>query len=330
MREKHCIIIILLVLAVAISSRFVNIGTQGILIDETWVVPTTNFHFEEKNIYPKLFTYQEFQNLNPKIQEIITRIYHLHPLIQITAIRAVSDVHPPLFFFMNYYWSKWFGFKESTIRTPAAVYFIFTLFLFLAVLKKQDFDLKITIIALALLAASPIYLFFSNFARPYTLLLFLCLLSSFLCYKIIVSDFKRRIVYLYIFTAVGCLYTHYYGTLVVASQPIYLFVEACLINLDKNKLIRIVKSQLLILVIFSPWILIIILQILFRYPETKQGFQSINLYTIFDLFLTFSLGYSRSTIYSTINIITCVFQLLLFGKGFYYLYKKKAEISSRY
>lgn len=324
------ILIIFIILAIGISSRFINIGTQGILIDETWVVPNTNFHFGEKSIFPKLFTYPQFHSFDHSKQELIRTIYNLHPIFQICAIRAASDVHPPLFFVLNYYWSQWFGYSEKIIRTPAAFYFIFTLFLILSILKRQNFDLSKSIILISLVVLSPFYLFLSNFARPYTLLLFLALLSSYLSYELVLTDFKGRIIFYYIATSVACLYTHYYGTLVIASQAVYLCVESYLSGKIKKNFLKIIIIQIIIGLLFIPWILVIIYQFINRFPDTKHGLEFINLKKILDLILTYGLGYSRSTTYSLINIFTAIVQLILFTNGFIYLFKKRKDINFRF
>ena len=136
--NKHYILLIILVIGIGIAARFVHIGAQTIYIDETWVVPTTNFHFEEKSIFPKLFTYPPYQQMSTAKQELIKKIYNLHHMFQIAALHAVSDNHPPLFFFANYYWSKYFGYDVASIRIPAAIYSIITFFIILLILNKQN------------------------------------------------------------------------------------------------------------------------------------------------------------------------------------------------
>lgn len=320
----------MIVLAIGISSRFINIGTQGILIDETWVVPNTNFHYEDKNIYPKLFTYPEFKALDETKQDLIRRIYDLHPLFQIAAIRAVSDVHPPLFFFLNYYWGKWFGYKVQTIRTPAAIYFILTLFLLLFILRKQQIAFAPIIFILSLVVLSPIYLFFSNFSRPYTLLLLLTLLSSYFSYLVVNTNFEKKTVFYYILTSVACLYTHYYGVLVIVSQALYLFIEARLSGRLRKYLGRLLKAEAMIAFLFLPWAFVIIFQYFYRYPETSRGLVHLNLEMFFELVLTFSLAYSRSTLFSPINILLCIIQLGLFVSGTFYLWKRRNLQTSRF
>jgi uncharacterized membrane protein len=322
--------IFLLIAIIGISSRFVNIGAMSIQIDETWVVPTYNFHFGEQSIYPKLFSYPEYLSLGEKSQKVIKYFYDLHPVFQIIAIRAVSDVHPPLFFINDYYWGELFGYDIWKMRTPAAIYFIVTLFLLFYILKRQNVKPIVTATILSAVVLCPIYLFFSNFARPYTLLLLLSLLSSYLSFLLIANNFKKSTVFYYIIAAVACLYTHYYATLVIASQFIYFLMESYLSKKVKANFKTILIMAIIILVLFLPWAFVILLQSIYRYPGIKKGFSELGLRTILDVILSFSYGYSRSSLYSSLNIAVCLVQVVLFVKGIIYLINKRNQGFSRF
>ncbi|NLD35603.1 MAG: hypothetical protein GX654_01915 [Desulfatiglans sp.] len=330
--KRSMYMILLIILLIGVSSRFINIGTQGIHVDETWVAPTLNFHFNEDSIYPKLFTYPQYLELDHSKQELIRKVYELHPLVQVAIIRAVSDAHPPLFFFLNYYWSEWFGYELETIRTPASIYFILTVVLLFYIFRKQEIEYDKTILSIAMVVLSPIYLFFSNFARPYTLLYFLVLLSCYLCYLIIISDFSRKYIVYYIIAATACLYTHYYATLIIASQIVYLFWEAILIHKQNKKILKIFMIGSVIFMLFLPWAIIMVMQIKLRSSgmEDAQALPYINLTTLTHLFLSFGLGYSNSTLYSSVNIIVTVFQVGLFCIGISYLWHNRKVAVMRF
>ena len=327
--NKHYILLIILVIGIGIAARFVHIGAQTIYIDETWVVPTTNFHFEEKSIFPKLFTYPPYQQMSTAKQELIKKIYNLHPLFQIAALHAVSDNHPPLFFFANYYWSKYFGYNVTSIRIPAAIYSIITFFIILFILYKQKIPNNKKLIILSLVILSPIYLFYSNFARPYTLLVLLSLLSSYLSYRLIISDFNKKIIFYYIITASLCVFTHYYGVLVVASQGIYMFIESLIGN--RKNIIKVIAISFVLALIFMPAGLII----LYKHKLTSTNLSDFSYYyfdinALYDLFLSFGYAYSNSTKFSYLNIFVTVLQILLFLKGVLYLIKTRTDPASRF
>ncbi len=328
---KNTAIILSLIIAVGIFTRFVNIDSHSIYIDETWVVPTTNFHYDQDSIYPKLFDYPEYRTLSPKLQKLIKDIYNFHPLFQVAAIRAASDVHPPLFFFFNYYWSKWFGYDIGTVRTPAAIYFILTLFFLFYCLKKQEMDIKVRSIVLLIMIFTPLYLFFSNYARPYTLLLFLCLLSFYLSYLLLKNEFKKYKI-LYIISAVACMYTHYFGALVVASQGLYMLYESHYKKNFKEWLLKIIIIELIIAFLFLPWFFVLLLQYKTKFPhlEGKAAFVFFDFNALRDLVLFFSPGYSRGSVYSFLNWLAAFCQLFAFFVGIIYLIRQRRSESSRF
>jgi len=320
------ILLLVLLGMIAISSRFVHIGTQGILVDETWVVPNTFLHFGEDSIFPKLFTYPQFLSLSPEKQELVRKIYDLHPVFQVTAYQA-SDVHPPLFHILNYYWGGWFGYGESTIRVPAALYFLLTLVLLVVIFRRMAIPAATGAVSLGLIVVSPIYLFFSNFARPYTLLVLLSLFSTYLCYEMIKRDFRRWTIFLYVITAAASLYTHYYGALTIAAQGIYLLMESWLLQRKKN-IIKILFIEAMVFVLYLPWFFVMLYQMKYRYHLVT--FEEFGLNSLIELFFSFGLGYSRSTLYSPINILVSTVQFLLCLKGIVVLWGEKKEQASRF
>ncbi len=324
--------LIFVLLMVAILSRFIHIGADGVKIDETWVVPTTNFHFEDDSIYPKLFNYPQFKGLDQQKQTIIRTIYNLHPLFQVASIHA-TDVHPPLFFFMNYYWSKAFGYEMGVVRIPAALYCLVTLFLLMMILKKQEFGFSCNLVVVSLLVISPYYLFLSNYARPYTLLLLLCMLSSFLAYLLVVKDFNnRKLMAIYMVSATATMYTHYFGILVVASQAVYLIYECYLNGTLKRHFKKLCLIELIIAFLFMPWFIVLLMQINIKFPalEAKDAFKSFNMKAVLDLILFYGPGYSRSTVYSTWNMMASFIQFTLFLYGSYLMWMRRGDSSARF
>jgi uncharacterized membrane protein len=319
------------IIIMAIFTRFIHIDSHSIYIDETWVVPTTNFHFGQESIYPKLFEYPEFKTLSPDLQKLVRGIYDLHPLFQVAAIRAASDVHPPLYFFVNYYWSSWFGYELDTIRTPAALYFIITLILLYYCLMKQSVEPSTRFTVLVFLIFTPLYLFFSNFARPYTLLLLLCLASFYLSHLVIQSGFKNyRSVY--IILAITCMYTHYFGALAIASQGIFMLYESFRIRQVKSAIPKIIIIYLVITLLFLPWFFVLLLQMKTKFPrlEENAAFVYFDFNALLDLILFFSPGYSRGSVYSPINWVAGILQVLIFFYGAGFLFKRWKTGFSRF
>lgn len=327
---KHWILVLLLLLGIV--SRFLNIDAQGIKIDETWVVPTPNFHFQERSIYPKLFDYEQYKALSPSQQSLLKTIYEAHPIIQITIIRAVSDVHPPLFFVLNYYWSKWFGFDLWAIRSPAAIYWIFAALVLLFFLLSQGIDIKVVILSLFLIVISPFYLFLSNYARPYTLLVLLNLLSCYLAYNLYVKGFTRQRAFLYIVASIGSLYTHYYAVFVLFAQAAYLAYESLRRKSFREDVRKLCILYAIVGLAFAPWAAVLLFQMKWRYPgiESVGGFRYFNFEAIAELLLFFGPAYSRSTVHSALNYVASLVQVLLVVIGVRNLIQTRDSSVSRF
>jgi hypothetical protein len=93
---------------------------------------------------------------------------------------------------------------------------------------RHLFDTMAGFLAAFLAAISPLYLWYSQEARMYTMLTFLCLLSSYLLLKVLE---RRAPPYLPLWLAfamanVAAAYTHYFAFLVMAFQGIYLIAWA--------------------------------------------------------------------------------------------------------
>jgi uncharacterized membrane protein len=322
--------VLALLFLLALSSRFINIGTQSIYVDETWVIPNTTFHFEDKSIFPKLFSYGPFLQLSPEKQELMRKVYDFHPLVQVAALHAVSDNHPPLFFMLNYYWGRWFGYGAGTVRTPAAIYAMLSFILLFFMLKRQNIGITQNIAILAFMILSPLFLFFSNWARPYTLLVLFSLLSFYLCFEIVRTSYDRKMVFLYLLSVLAMLYTHYYGVLVVTAQVAYLATES-LLQSKKRQLLSVFGITLIAVLVFLPAAVIIVMKARHASAGPEQAaFTRINLPALTELWLSFGYAYSLSTLYSLLNIFVSTIQLLLFTAGFGYLFKNREQMVSRF
>jgi uncharacterized membrane protein len=331
-KVKLTYLAIAMIMLLGIVSRFLNISAQGIKVDETWVVPTPNFHFQSTSIYPKLFEYQQYRELPPLLQNILRTVYHSHPVFQIVLIRAVSDVHPPLFFILNYYASRWLGYDLWAIRTPAAIYWILAAFTLLFLLFAQGFETKTVILSVFFVVISPFYLFLSNYARPYTLLLLINLISCCLAYKLYSEGYSRRRVLLYILTCIASLYTHYYALFVVIAQAGFLAIESRRrgsLRRDARVLCIIYAS---IGIAFLPWAAIILLQMKWRYAgiEMAGSLRYLRLTALLELILFFGPAYSRSTVHSTLNWAASLIQFGLVAAGVHSMWRTRDNSVSRF
>jgi mannosyltransferase len=95
-----------------------------------------------------------------------------------------QDTHPPLYYFIQHFWMLLFGQCEAAVRSLSACMGIFSLLLVYLV-GRELFDRKTGLITSFLLATSLFEISPSQEGRPYSLLMFLTLLSFLFFIKII-------------------------------------------------------------------------------------------------------------------------------------------------
>jgi mannosyltransferase len=153
-------------------------------------------------------------------------------LPQLTAWTA-DDIQPPLYYYLLHFWLLLFGpsSSEFIVRFPSLFFGVLTVPLMYKT-GRHLFGGAASLLAAFLAAISPLYLWYSQETRMYTLLTFLCLLSSYLLLKALErraspylkgSLWKGSLLWLaFVVANVAAAYTHYFAFFVMASQGIYL------------------------------------------------------------------------------------------------------------
>ena len=98
-------------------------------------------------------------------------------LVEITA-RTAADIQPPLYYYLLHVWIALAGEREFAVRFLSLSFGLLTIPL-LFVTARGLFNLPAAILAALLATFSPLYLWYSQEARMYTLITFLLLLSGY-------------------------------------------------------------------------------------------------------------------------------------------------------
>jgi len=153
-------------------------------------------------------------------------------LPQLTAWTA-DDIQPPLYYYLLHFWLPLFGpsSSEFVVRFPSLFFGVLTVPLMYK-MGRHLFGAKAGLLAASLAAISPLHLWYSQETRMYTMLTFLCLLSSYLLLKVLKrkaspylegSLLKGSLLWLAFAGAnVAAAYTHYFAFFMMAFQGIYL------------------------------------------------------------------------------------------------------------
>lgn len=115
-----------------------------------------------------------------------------------------SDFHPPLYYFILKSWTSFFGFSEISLRFPSVIFSLITIYL---VFRFFGFYPSL------LLSLNPLYLYYSQEARMYSLVTLL-VFCAFLAFK------KNKLLIYYLFTFLS-LSTFYASVFFFAAVSFY-------------------------------------------------------------------------------------------------------------
>ncbi len=170
---------------------------------------------------------------------------------EITA-RTTSDIHPPLYYYLLHLWLGPFGDSEFVLRFFSLVFGLLTVPLIYA-LGRRLLDTASGLLAALLLALSPLYLWYSQEARMYTLVTLLCLLSSYLLLRAVEGKGKAGFLWGgYIMVNILAVYSHFYAFFVLAFHLLFLLVWWA-VNRKGDTLLAGLLSQGVVALAYLPW-----------------------------------------------------------------------------
>jgi len=139
------------------------------------------------------------------------------PLVELVTHLLKEDVHPPLYFAMLHFWIAG-GDGVAYLRLLSVLTGVLTLPA-VYLLGRQLFDARVGLIAAALLAISPLHIYYSQMVRNYVLFVLLVVLAFYTLLRAMQTD--RWLWWcLYIVSAIASLYSHYYSVLTLFIQNV--------------------------------------------------------------------------------------------------------------
>jgi len=172
---------------------------------------------------------------------------------------SAKEVHPPFYYLLLHYWIKQFGTSEFSVRFLSAIFGILAVFMIYKV-GHLLFDKQTGIISSLILAVSSFHVYFSQEVRMYTLVPLLALFSMYFFLKILKE--KTAIDQAgWVVSTVLLIYTPYSGVLIIFTQNLY-FITLFLLSKKESRphLMRWIALQLLVVLLYSPWIGILVKQ----------------------------------------------------------------------
>ena len=146
---------------------------------------------------------------------------------------AAGDVHPPAHPVIIYFVERYLGDSEFWLRLPSALFGVFSIPA-MYLLAKRMFSKTEGVWAAALTTVLWFPIYYSQEARGYALLFLLCVLSMAFWIQLFRAQTTREPAppfstsdwILYVLCAIGMVYTHHYGSIMVALQGLAL-LSAC-------------------------------------------------------------------------------------------------------
>jgi len=143
------------------------------------------------------------------------------------------EANMSLYYFLLHFWLR-LGSSEVFIRSLSVLFAVATIPV-LYLLGRRLFDSRTALVAVALLTVNAYHIRYSQEARSYTLVVFLCVLCSVYFLKYI-EDFSRRSRLAYVLTASLAVYAHFFAGLLVLAHWLSLrFLDPASIPREINK-----------------------------------------------------------------------------------------------
>ncbi len=236
------------------------------------------------------------------------------------ATYMLKNVHLPLHNTVLHFWMYFFGSGEVSVRALSLIPGVLALFA-LFFLAKELFEEKIALLATAIGALSPFWVWYSREIRMYTLLILVTTLSYYFLLRILKTD--RFLSYAgYVAVNLIGMYTHYFFFLVLLSQIVFFFTtwkSNFSVNVPEKKkiFIKLILVAVILAAAFFPWAY----ELLNSYGSGSLApvLERPTTFNIALSFFEFTFGFQSDAITSTIIALWPAVILL----GFVFLSKRK-------
>jgi len=153
-----------------------------------------------------------------EIGQVIVATMNLQDLL----VGVSTHLSPPLDYLIMHFFLKFTPHNELFFRMPAAIFGIASI-LFVFLLGKQLFSIKVGLISALLFSISPFDIYYSQEARMYSSFLFFTLVSFYTFIKFIETG--NKCFYPWIMSGILMIYTHYFGFFILLIQFIFMLFK---------------------------------------------------------------------------------------------------------
>lgn len=202
-----------------------------------------------------------------------------------------QDVHTPLYFLIQHYWTLFLGTNINIVRIPSFIFFILTT-IFNYKLFLENSNQRVAILSCILFIISPFITWYSLESRMYTQLTFFTVLSHLFFLRLLRTDTRSGKLGFVLSTVLG-LYTHYFFSFLTFTQFLYLVLQKLIINKDFPVFLKAFRLFFLAGILFLPWFIYGRLQGLGTNTSPQVAIP--NSFSIFQTLLYFLIGFNPSS-----------------------------------
>ncbi len=192
------------------------------------------------------------------------------------------DVHPPLYSLIMLGWIQLFGDSEIAVRVPSLLFGMASLGIAFA-LARSWFGGRVALVALALLAAAPAHIWYSQENKVNMLAVLLTALAVCGLQRAWSSD-RRRDWALFVAASVLALWTHAFASFVVASTLVWLWLQVA--RSGRRRLPRALGASLSIALAWAPLMVATLRQLGEMGRDYLRPFALTDLYNLLLVYLS--------------------------------------------
>lgn len=228
--------------------------------------------------------------------------------LNLSQIFFLPETNPPLYYIILHWWINLFGDSEFFVRFPSVIFGFLSIFMVYKV-GNQIFDKDVGILSSLLLGLSVFHIHYSQEARTYSLSVLLTLLSIYFFIKLLRKK-SYTVLFGYILYSTLLIYSHIYGLFIIISQNIYI-IALFLLSKETYKLNlkRWILIQIILIILFIPWVNIFITQTL---NVVQSGFW-IPMPSLSSIMKSF-IRYSGSKLLFWLFMILSLFSIMTYEK----------------
>ncbi|MFN2543573.1 MAG: glycosyltransferase [Actinomycetota bacterium] len=227
-----------------------------------------------------------------------------HSLTGLWKYLITGNVHVPLYHTILHFWIGFFGDSEWALRVPSVVFGTAAIPL-LYIVARRLVGSRAAVVAATIGAASPFWVWHSDEARMYPLLLMLVLASMALLFEAVDKGKLWRWTAYALVTGLS-LYSHYFALLMPPVHFAYLMVN----RVGRKKLLAWLGAMLAVGAMFLPWMVwlytarihthgVASLTNGVRITQTYSVYSVISAFLIF--FVVFVIGYHATPVFTLLS-----------------------------